>query len=178
MRCSNCGTENRPQARFCHDCGQRLSVAKKPVKEDNNRGFWLAVLGLLVLVFLGICGLSGLFIWRQLIDEQETVDSVSATENGSRTTSGLVSLTPTLGLPTPVDTVQPAPKLSPVVVLGTTIPEQEQIPTPTINTPETISEVTNGRIVYIVRPPGPTEFLMDSLVSVLPDGTSEAQIMS
>lgn len=68
MRCPNCGTENRPQAHFCHDCGKSLAVAKKtppPAKpQTNNRAFWIALSGIVALILCGICGLTAWIGWR------------------------------------------------------------------------------------------------------------------
>jgi WD40 repeat protein len=68
MHCPNCGTENRPQARFCHDCGQRLPVGEPP-KPRSNRALRLVILSTLACLVLAVCGLGGWWVWQEYSEQ-------------------------------------------------------------------------------------------------------------
>lgn len=90
IKCLNCGTINRSDAKFCVHCGVSLEDAKddnlREYRVNNNfhkkhdRFLWIAIVVVAVLVIIG-----GVFAWK--VYKQPTVTSHSTnTQNATQTT--------------------------------------------------------------------------------------------
>lgn len=63
MFCSKCGSENKSEARFCHNCGTAMLVDEQPiiVNRDASNGKPKKKRGIVKSVFYGLLWLAGIF---------------------------------------------------------------------------------------------------------------------
>lgn len=63
MFCSKCGSENKSEARFCHNCGNAMLVEEQPIigSRDASNGKPKKKRGIVKNMFYGVLWLAGIF---------------------------------------------------------------------------------------------------------------------
>ena len=98
IRCKVCGAINRPEARYCHECGDRLSVG---AKKKSSRLPKMIFTSLLVVLISGLGVIAGLVIARIVFPPPEPLSATPVATNPLQADETALS-TPTLPATEPV----------------------------------------------------------------------------